>query len=186
MIRYFSSRELSGLLHIPLNRWKRWTREFLPPDPLGGLQSGYARQLSVREAFTVYLGGFLVSAHGFSMPQARLVLQDLSAWIKKHIVDGQFLAQPGPGGGGGRSGRRFEIHIQKPAAGRGSGKLTYRIREIFARSPGGANSPGRHTETYAETELGSESTTDDSAYPPVRCLLEITMLADRFACLTKR
>ena len=44
MIKFYTNRELSEKLSIGLSKWKRWSREFLPPDPLGGLQSGYARQ----------------------------------------------------------------------------------------------------------------------------------------------
>ena len=47
MIRFYLNRELSDRLGIRLSRWKRWSREFLPPDPLGGLQSGFARQYSL-------------------------------------------------------------------------------------------------------------------------------------------
>ena len=80
-MRYYSNRELSGKLGIKLARWKRWSREFLDPDPLGGLQSGYARQLSIDDAFTVYLGGHLVNALKFGIQAARQVLSDLFIWL---------------------------------------------------------------------------------------------------------
>ena len=57
MINYYTNRELSSLLNINLAKWKRWSREFLPPDPLGGKQSGYARQYHADQAFTLFLGG---------------------------------------------------------------------------------------------------------------------------------
>jgi hypothetical protein len=65
-------------------RWKRWTREFLAPDPLGGLQSGYARQFSMREAFLVALGGHLVGFLKFSIHQARTILADLEPWLEQN------------------------------------------------------------------------------------------------------
>ena len=77
MIRFFSNRELSAKLGIKLSRWKRWSREFLPPDPLGGRQSGLARQYTVAEAFTVFLGGHLVADLNFAVPEARRILSDL-------------------------------------------------------------------------------------------------------------
>ena len=61
MIRFFTNRQVAARLDIKLSRWKRWSREFLPPDPLGGLQSGLARQYTIDEAFTVYLGGYMVA-----------------------------------------------------------------------------------------------------------------------------
>jgi hypothetical protein len=82
MLRFFSSRELSTGLSIPLARWKRWSREFLPPDPLGGLQSGVTRQFSVDEALIVFLGGHLVAELKTSVPDARQILKDLTPWLR--------------------------------------------------------------------------------------------------------
>jgi hypothetical protein len=81
MIKFFVNKELSQKLNINLAKWKRWSREFLPPDPLGGLQSGYARQYNPNEAFTVYLGGYLVADLKFSIPEAKQILHDLRGWL---------------------------------------------------------------------------------------------------------
>ncbi len=77
MIRFFTNRHLAAKLGIKLSRWKRWSREFLPPDPLGGLQSGLARQYTSDQAFTVFLGGYLVADLNFTIPEARRILSDL-------------------------------------------------------------------------------------------------------------
>jgi hypothetical protein len=82
MLRFFSNRELSAGLSIPLARWKRWSREFLPPDPLGGLQSGVTRQFSVDEALIVFLGGHLVAELKTSVPEARQILKDLTPCLR--------------------------------------------------------------------------------------------------------
>ena len=82
MIRFYLNRELSDRLSIRLSRWKRWSREFLPPDPLGGLQSGFARQYSLEEAFHVYLGGHMVADLKFSIPETKIILEDLKEWVK--------------------------------------------------------------------------------------------------------
>ncbi len=82
MIKFFSNRELARNLDINLAKWKRWSREFLPPDPLGGMQSGYARQYSPDEAFTVYLGGHLVADLKFTIPEAKQVHKDLHGWLE--------------------------------------------------------------------------------------------------------
>ena len=84
MIKFYTNQELSQKLNITLARWKRWSREFLPPDPLGGLQSGYARQYNPDEAFTVFLGGYLVGDLKFTIPEARQILQDLHRWLVEH------------------------------------------------------------------------------------------------------
>ena len=83
MIHYFTNREIAEKLDINLARWKRWSRSFLPPDPLGGLQSGYARQYVFKDLFKVYLGGYLVSHLKLSVIDAQTILADLSPWLKK-------------------------------------------------------------------------------------------------------
>lgn len=81
MIRFYLNRELSARLGFKLSRWKRWSREFLPPDPLGGLQSGFARQYSLLEAFQVYLGGHMVADLKLSIPETKIILGDLKEWV---------------------------------------------------------------------------------------------------------
>ena len=83
MITFFTNRELSKRLNIKLAKWKRWSREFLPPDPLGGLQSGYARQYHPDQAFTVFLGGHLVGDLKFSIPETRQIMKDLKPWLSE-------------------------------------------------------------------------------------------------------
>jgi hypothetical protein len=82
-IHYYLARDLSTRLKVNLAKWKRWSREFLPPDPLGGQQSGFARQYSLRDAFIVALGGFLVGELKFAMPEARIILKELGPWLKR-------------------------------------------------------------------------------------------------------
>jgi len=83
MIKFFTNRELSDRLGIKLSKWKRWSREFLPPDPLGGMQSGYARQYNPDQAFTVFLGGHLVADLKFSIPEANQIIIDLNKWLSE-------------------------------------------------------------------------------------------------------
>ena len=84
MIKFRTNKEISQIFSINLAKWKRWSREFLPPDPLGGLQSGYARQYNLDEAFTVYLGGHLVGGLKFTIPEAKQILYDLHQWLVDH------------------------------------------------------------------------------------------------------
>ena len=186
MVRYYSSRELSRKLRIPLNRWKRWAREFLPPDPLGGLQSGYARQFSSREAFTVYLGGFLVAGLGFSIPEARQIIKDLNGWMKKKVLDAYLFGRSTDNSGPADDDVRYEIHIlgRPVAPGRGNGKFAYRVREITARQ---MTKDGRAHQWVENTEttLKPQPVSQGGSYPQVRCLLDISGLADRFVRLAK-
>ena len=82
MVRYFTSRMISEKLNINLAKWKRWSRAFLPPDPLGGKQSGYARHYSITDALTVYLGGLLVGNLNLSVPESRSLLPHFLEWMK--------------------------------------------------------------------------------------------------------
>ena len=92
MLRYFTSRILSENLDIKLSRWKRWSREFLSPDPLGGKQSGYARQYSTTEALTVYLAGHMVGHLGISIPETKTVLPEVVDWMAENqMIPGQGL-----------------------------------------------------------------------------------------------
>ena len=81
VIKFYTNRELSRNLKINLSKWKRWSREFLSPDPLGGMQSGYARQYNPNSALKVLLGGHLVSGLKFSIPEAKNILEDLDDWL---------------------------------------------------------------------------------------------------------
>ncbi len=79
---YATGRELAEAFGIKISRWKRWSRQFLPPDPLGGYQSGYCRQYSFRDIFIVALAGHLVADFKLAVPDARKVLDDIRPWLK--------------------------------------------------------------------------------------------------------
>ena len=96
MIRFYSNKELSQAFQINLAKWKRWSREFLPPDPLGGLQSGYARQYNLNDALRVFLGGHLVGDLKYTIPDARQILDDLHPWLVDHKFYFDFSVSTNP------------------------------------------------------------------------------------------
>ena len=57
---------LSVRLDIPINKIRRWTKEFLQPDPEVTLKSGHARKFSSNDGFYIYLGGYMVSKFGLT------------------------------------------------------------------------------------------------------------------------
>lgn len=82
-----TNRQAAEKFGINFAKWKRWSREFLPPDPSAGMQRGVTRQYSPEEAFTVYLGGYLVSDLRISVSEAKAVLKDLLPdWLEKHDI----------------------------------------------------------------------------------------------------
>ena len=129
MIHYYSNREISEKLEINLARWKRWSRSFLPPDPLGGMQSGYARQYAFKDLFKVYLGGHLLSHLKLSVPESQQVLMDLSPWLKKN----GFLDLNGLNGTaaemGGKSNFRIYFCPVRTAGGKTGTGFCYLIRK---------------------------------------------------------
>ncbi|MDJ0802222.1 MAG: hypothetical protein QNI97_05065, partial [Desulfobacterales bacterium] len=68
-----------------------------------------------------------------------------------------------------------------PEEGRGSVRLTYHIREIENRQKTTGENPARWQESYTETTLMPSAVRVEGGFPPVRRLLEISDVADRFA-----
>ncbi len=133
MIKFYTNRELSQKLKINLARWKRWSREFLPPDPLGGMQSGYARQYTIDNAFTVYLCGHLVGELKYTIPEAKKILEDLKKWLKNN----DFYINTENVGKNGKSAKdmvkEYIIFIvQENDLKNSYGSFSYRIRGIIS------------------------------------------------------
>ncbi len=154
MIHYYTNRELSHLLGINLARWKRWSRSFLPPDPLGGMQSGYARQYTFKDLFTVFLGGYLVGHLKLSVLESQTVLSDLSGWLKKNgfmklNVDG---VQEFPQGEGGSRYLIFFCPISQ-SNGRQATGYRYLIRKTVDTRIATPASGHRTMEAIEETVL---------------------------------
>jgi hypothetical protein len=117
---YFNSKYLSDCLGVNLSKWKRWSREFLPPDPLGGYQSGYARQFSNKDAFKVFFGGYLVSELKFTITDAARILSDLHSWLTRHRFYALPIKNPKP------PCRYHHIYIYRL----GGAKFGYAIRSL--------------------------------------------------------
>jgi hypothetical protein len=117
---FFNSKYLSSCLGINLAKWKRWSREFLDPDPLGGFQSGYARQFSNKDAFKVFLGGYLVGELKFTITDAGQILSDLHSWLTRH----QFYALPMQNSKPPRQYHHIYIYRRE------DGKFGYAIRRL--------------------------------------------------------
>jgi hypothetical protein len=156
MIKFFTNRELSERLGINLAKWKRWSREFLPPDPLGGLQSGYARQYNPNEAFTVHLGGYLVAHGKFSIPEAKQILQDLHSWLSGN---GFYFDVKGPVGfpkGVQRMVKKTIVFISKRGnANDGITEFHYIIRGIIAKKAIRTEGYDMMQALYTETHIDS-------------------------------
>ena len=80
------ARQISSSLGVKLSTWKRWSREFLPPDPRARMRSGQTRFFSLNQTFEVYLGAHLVSSLKFSIPEAREIIGGLRQWLRKNNI----------------------------------------------------------------------------------------------------
>lgn len=161
---FYQNRELAKRFNIPLNRWKRWSREFLPPDPLGGLQSGYARQYRLRDAFIVYLGGFLVSRVGFSIPEARKILQDLNGWLQKNIIEG-YASGSDERHASPRESEGIDLLVEPVSELPGVPAFTYRIRFLVASSMIEDGNPSLWQERYHLQVIKPASSNPSEGYP---------------------
>ncbi len=157
MIKFFTNRELSKQLGINLARWKRWSREFLPPDPLGGMQSGYARQYHPDQAFTVFLGGHLVGDLKFAIPEARQMMQDLKQWLS----DKGFFFEPKgylvSDNGVDALIQRYIIYIRREKRTDNRFKFIYTARGIISNEPVVHKGFEIMKKLYVETTVNSEA-----------------------------
>ena len=157
MIKFYTNRDLSERLGIKLAKWKRWSREFLPPDPLGGMQSGYARQYHPDQAFTVFLGGHLVADLNFSIPDARHIMQDLKSWLS----DKGFFFEPNghvvSDNGVDALIQKYIIFIRREKETENRFKFVYTIRGIISNEPVFYKGFDVIKKLYVETSLNSGS-----------------------------
>ncbi len=158
MIHYYTNRELSDKLEINLARWKRWSRSFLPPDPLGGMQSGYARQYAFKDLLKVFMGGYLLSHFKLSVQESRQVMDDLSPWLKKtgfldlNGFNGLKSEKATPSG-------PFRIYFcpLTPSGANIASGFGYLIRRSVCCRPDSATAGRRVTETVEGTLIHSEA-----------------------------
>ena len=180
MVRYFTSRMISEKLGINLAKWKRWSREFLPPDPLGGKQSGYARHYSVEEAVTVYLGGLLVGRLNLSVPESKALLIPFVEWMtQNNLMPVQNHQSADAANGRHMEEKPVKLILQSNA----EGKNRYIIQQVLqsknmAKSDASLSDPVPHPsetsvyreETISEIEIfpaPSDQTVDNRIVGPI-------------------
>jgi len=160
MIKFLTNKELSKIFNINLAKWKRWSREFLPPDLLGGLQSGYARQYNLDEAFTVFIGGHLVGNLKFTIPEARQILHELRQWLVDHDFYFDFSGNANPKNKSAHPVQKYRIAIVSTKITEGNlPGLRYLVKATVASEPVDFNGVPMQQERYFESWV---STSDDA------------------------
>lgn len=157
MIKFFTNRQAANWLQINLSKWKRWSREFLPPDPLGGMQSGFARQYSPDGAFTVYFGGHLVADLKFTIPEAKQIVKDLHSWFaeKGFYFDGRRNSAINQGVD--QLIKKYIIFIEREKDPDNTIRFIYTIRGIISNEPVNYNGVEIMKELYMETTIGLQT-----------------------------
>ncbi len=166
MLKYYTNPVLAGRFGINPAKWKRWAREFLPPDPIAGLQSGYARHFYTNDAFRVFLGGHLVSALRFTVPEARRILSDLSPWLKKNGFSFDLRGMVQKSADTAKASADCAVDV----APNGRDGFCYAIRSVVERCPAGE--AGLETERFHEDRLPETAVTAD-------CLSSRRLFLDR-------
>ncbi|CAB1062698.1 hypothetical protein D1BOALGB6SA_7478 [Olavius sp. associated proteobacterium Delta 1] len=156
MIKFHTNKELSQFFSINLAKWKRWSREFLPPDPLGGLQSGYARQYNLDEAFTVFIGGHLVGNLKLTIPEARKILHDLHQWLLDHDFYFDFSGNANPKNKSVHPVQNYQIAIISTHFPDGNlTGLRYRVKAIMTSDQVDFNGMPMHQERFIESSINA-------------------------------
>ena len=181
MIKFYTSQQLSRAFDIKLARWKRWSREFLPPDPLGGLQSGYARQFNADQAFTVYLGGFLVRNLRFTIPEARAILSDLNDWLVEQRFFTTFTRSDPSNGDTPAGIDHYLIAICRiGGAGDNGSDFYYIIRGIISNTQEPADGNGVRQQRLVESTICAEKKAVPIKQTASHRVLNISVLRKRF------
>jgi hypothetical protein len=181
MIKFYTNQELSHKLGINLARWKRWSREFLPPDPLGGLQSGYARQYTADQAFTVYLGGYLVGDLKFSIPEARLILLDLHNWLAEQQFYSDYTRGDPSTRDGGRNIDYYQIAVCRSAdADCGGSGFFYITKGVIADELEHANGIPVRKERFVESAINKGKMAASIKTAASYRVINISVLRNRF------
>lgn len=157
MIKFFTNREASKRLDINLSKWKRWSREFLPPDPLGGMQSGFARQYSPDGAFTVYFGGHLVADLKFTIPEAKQIVKDLHSWLAEKGFYFNARSNATVNSGVGQLVKKYIIFIEREKDPDNTISFIYTIRGIISIEPVNYKGFEIMKELYMETTIGLQT-----------------------------
>ena len=181
MLKFYTNKELSQLFNINLAKWKRWSREFLPPDPLGGLQSGYARQYNLDETFTIYLGGHLVGDLKFTIPESRQILHDLHQWLIDHGFYFDFSGSANAPKKMVHQVQNYQIAIiSKDNAGHYYPGLVYRLKATISSDSVDYNGIQMRQERFIESSISTQASEADPFNAACYRILNISLLRTGF------
>ena len=180
MIKFFTNREASKRLDINLSKWKRWSREFLPPDPLGGMQSGFARQYSPDGAFTVYFGGHLVGDLKFTIPEAKQIVKDLHSWFAEKGFYFNASSNAEINQEADQLVKKYIIYIEREKDPGNGIRFSYKIRGIISNEPVIYSGVEIMKELYSQTTIGLPLKSTSTMDVNIVNILNINDVLNRF------
>jgi len=181
MIKFYTNKKISQLFSLNIAKWKRWSREFLAPDPLGGLQSGYARQYNLDEVFTVYLGGHLVGDLKFTIPEAKQILHELHQWLVDHDFYFDFSGTATPKNQSVQPVQSYRIAIISMNIPPGNlPGLRYRSKAIFSSDSFDSNGVPMQLERFVESWVSAPDNEAAPSHVESYPVLNISVLRQTF------
>jgi hypothetical protein len=153
----------------------------LPPDPLGGLQSGYARQYNPDQAFTVFLGGYLVGELKFAIPEVRVILHDLHDWLVAHKFYFDYNGRTPSTEGNSVTVQYYQIAICRSAdADTGGTGFFYFIKTVIADERINVHGTRLHQQRFIQLSINSGETAVRVNEVTSYRVLNISLLRNRF------
>ena len=80
----YTSIELAKALDIYDQRWRRWSRWFLGPDEGAGRGQGRTRTYTYRQAFKVWICGYLLERRNLPKDEAKIFGAKLFKWFENN------------------------------------------------------------------------------------------------------
>jgi hypothetical protein len=85
-----TNQALADITGIPYGKIRRHVKETLPPDLRATIQSGYAREYSLRDAYYIYLVVHMVAGLKVTAPEAKIIIDSVRDWLtEKNLFPGE-------------------------------------------------------------------------------------------------
>ncbi len=166
-----SNRELFESFKIKDTTWRRWSREFLEPDPDAGLRKGRTRMYNAELAFTVWAGGKMLTEKQMTYEESKDALKELTGFMeRKHLLPLQnsriTMAHDSENG----KPTDWSLEIART----NSGNYYYALGT--SSTAGHFNSPTTPTGHYTTGSYHRETITPKPYETPVICTVSINIL----------
>jgi hypothetical protein len=81
-MRTITNKVLSERLSIPYSKVRRYALDLFAQNSRARARSGFRRELTIEQAFTIFLATFLVAELAYSSFETKTILRELEPWLK--------------------------------------------------------------------------------------------------------